>query len=443
MRDLEDVKLEVLDRVDAVRCAEWCQVGGMRRVKEGHFTAPCPFHAEKSASFHIGGGGSFRSRFKCFGCGWNGSIFDFWMALRHCDFKQAVLELAREACVSIGEGIAPAPRRERPVARQPERRLDEASLRPDLPPLRHLRKDEATMIAKHRVLDAEAVWIAGRVFGRVAVPREGWPLYKRESSKFQVSSFKEWLPRCEVHGKHCVLEHANCVAAETFASWSAIDATRRVAEFRRMDNELYPVREGDGIKSWSTRGKSWPLGASTMGNRCGVLLVEGGPDMLAGYHFLRRHGMLERVAMVCMLGAGNRMHEESLSYFAGKRVRIMVDADPLKDGPPEAGMTNDEGRMTKAKKRSMPGMEAAVRWTEQLIGAGAAVETFCVGPVYVPEDIAAWGRREMDGAAVRIETPGLVMADGTPVKDLNDLARCGLEVTESDAVVEAFRCWDF
>lgn len=434
MRDLEDIKLEVLDRVDAIQCAEWCQVGGMKRVKEGHFTAPCPFHAEKSASFHIGGGGSFRSRFKCFGCGWTGDVIAFWMEVRHCDFKQAIEELAREAGVSLGDGIAQGPRKERPVARQPERRLDEASLLPELPPLRHLREEEAAMIALHRGLDAEAVWMAGRVHGRVAVPVNGWPLYRRTNGK--------WLPRCEVHGKNgCAVQHANCVAAETFGSWCAIDATRRVAEFRRLDNALYPVRQGAGIKSWSTRGKSWPLGASTMGKRCAVLLVEGGPDMLAGYHFLARHGMLDRVAVVCMLGAGNRMHEDSLPYFRGKRVRIMVDADPLKDGVP----VNDADTSVRAplKKRSMPGMEAAVRWTKQLTEAGAAVETFCVGPVYVPEDIAAWGRREIDGAAVRIETPGLIMADGTPVKDLNDLAKCGLEVTESDAVSEAFRCWDF
>lgn len=439
MRDLEDIKMEVLDRVDAVRAAEWCRVAGMKRVKEGHFVAPCPFHAEKSASFNIGGGASFRNRFKCFGCGWTGDVIAFWMEVRHCEFKQAVEELAREAGVSLGDGIAPGPKRERPIARQPERRPDEASLRPELPSLRHLREEEAAMIAKHRGLDAEAVWLAGRVHGRVAVPVDGWPLYRRESSKFEVSSFKSWLPRCEVHGRHCWLNQANCVAAEVFASWCAIDATKRVAEFRRMDNAMYPVREGAGIKSWSTRGKSWPLGASTMGNRCGVLLVEGGPDMLAGYHFLRRHGMLDRVAVVCMLGAGNRMHEESLPYFAGKRVRIMVDADPLKDG--ETGRPGDEEK--RLKKRSMPGMEAAVRWTDQLTAAGAAVETFCVGPVYVREDIAAWGKREMDGAAVRIETPGLMLPDGTPVKDLNDLAKCGSEVTESDAVCEAFRCWDF
>lgn len=431
MRDLEDIKLEVLDRVDAVRAAEWCRVGGMKRVKEGHFVAPCPFHAEKSASFNIGGGASFRNRFKCFGCGWTGDVIAFWMEVRKCDFKQAVEELAREAGVSLGDGIAQGPKRERPVARQPERRPDEALLRPELPPLRHLREEEAVTIAKHRGLNAEAVWIAGRVHGRVAVPLNGWPLYQRENGK--------WLPRCEVHGRHCRLNDVNCVAAETFPSWCAIDATRRVAEFRRMDNALYPVREGTGIKSWSTRGKSWPLGASTMGNRCGVLLVEGGPDMLAGYHFLRRHGMLDRVAVVCMLGAGNRMHEESLSYFAGKRVRIMVDADPLKDGLPVNGETSE----VKAKKRSMPGMEAAVRWTEQLTAAGAAVETFCVGPVYVRKDVEAWGRRDIDGIDVRIETPGLMMPDGTPVKDLNDLAKCGSEVTEINAVCEAFRCWDF
>ena len=71
------------------------------------------------------------------------------------------------------------------------------------------------------------------------------------------------------------------------------------------------------------------------------------------------------------------------------------------------------------------------------------METFCVGPRYEPGDIAAWGRREIDGAAVRVLTPGLVMQDGTPVKDLNDLAKCSEEVTGSADVREAFTCWDF
>ncbi len=88
-------------------------------------------------------------------------------------------------------------------------------------------------------------------------------------------------------------------------------------------------------------------------------------------------------------------------------------------------------------------MEAAARWGAQLTEVGAAVETFCVGPRFEPEDIAAWGRREIDGAAVRILTPGLVMPDGSPVKDLNDLAKCSEDVTTSADVREAFTCWDF
>jgi hypothetical protein len=88
-------------------------------------------------------------------------------------------------------------------------------------------------------------------------------------------------------------------------------------------------------------------------------------------------------------------------------------------------------------------MEAAARWGAQLTEVGAVVETFCVGPRYEPDDIAAWGRREIDSAAVRVLTPGLTLRDGTQVKDLNDLAKCSDEVTGSADVREAFTVWDF
>jgi len=430
MRNFEDIKLEVLDRVDSVRVAEWCQVGGMRRVKEGHFTAPCPFHAEKSASFNIGGGHAFRGRLHCFGCGWDGDVIAFWMQVKGCDFKQALMDLAREAGVSIGDGIDYGPRTERPVARQPEKRLNESQLPPDLPPLRHVKRHECEMVAEKRGLDGEAVWLAARKFQRMAFTE--WPLYRRGNGK--------WLPRCLVHGRNgCALHLPNCVAEQTHGSWCAIDRTRRVAEFRRLDNALYEIAEGRTIKAWSTRGKSWPVGASMIGDKVGVMLVEGGPDMLAAYHFLHRHGMIDRVAVVCMLGAGNRLHAEALPYFKGKRVRIMVDADPLKDG--ETLRPGEEER--RLKKRSLPGMEAAARWSAQLTEVGAAVETFNVGPIYDAESIAAWGRREIDAVGVQVLVPGLLMPDGSPVKDLNDLAKCGLAVTEADEVREAFTRWDF
>jgi hypothetical protein len=326
---------------------------------------------------------------------------------------------------------------ERPVARQPERALDESQLPPELPPLRHLKRHECEMVAQKRGLDAEAVWLAARRFARMAFSE--WPLYRRARGQ-GVNGQEVWMPRCLVHGRNgCALDKANCVAEATFPSWCAIDRTRRVAEFRRLDNALYEISEGRSIKAWSTRGKSWPVGASMIGDRVAVMLVEGGPDMLAAYHFLLRHRMLDRVAVVCMLGAGNRLHADALPYFKGRRVRIMVDADPLKDG--ETVRPGEEEK--RLKKRSMPGMEAAARWAAQLSEMGAAVETFCVGPRYESEDIAAWGRREIDGAAVRILTPGLVMPDGSPVKDLNDLAKCSEDVTTSADVREAFTCWDF
>jgi hypothetical protein len=44
---------------------------------------------------------------------------------------------------------------------------------------------------------------------------------------------------------------------------------------------------------------------------------------------------------------------------------------------------------------------------------------------------------------VGVLTPGLLMRDGSPVKDLNDLAKCSEDVTTSADVREAFTCWDF
>jgi hypothetical protein len=158
--------------------------------------------------------------------------------------------------------------------------------------------------------------------------------------------------------------------------------------------------------------------------------------MLAAYDLLMRWRMLDRVAVVCMLGAGNRMREESLAHFAGCRVRIMVDADALKD----ANEPDSNGRLV---KRKVPGMEAAMRWEEQLTSAGAAVESFFVGPVYEPGSLARWYKREIDAAAVEVVEPGLCDAEGKPVKDVNDLIRAGPEVLGREEVRAAARAWDF
>jgi hypothetical protein len=404
MTDFDDIKTEVLNRLDMQQVASMCGVV-MKKAGAGLWVSCCPFHAEKSGSFNIGGKKGFEHRAHCFGCGWSGDIFAFWQAVKGCDFKQALKDLAGVAGVPMGADGGWT-RSEVPRVRAQEKRLeveDDAHRMPSLPSLRHLRRGECEEIARHRGLDAEAVWLAARRFGRLAFSM--WPLYERAG---------EWMPR-------------TCGA---LPSWCAIDSTRKVAEFRRLDNEKYVRQDGGTIKSWSTCGKNWPLGAADMNGRPAVMLVEGGPDMLAAYHFLMLHGQLDRVAVVCMLGAGNRIRAEALPFFAGKRVRIMVDADALKD---------DEN----LAKRRVPGMEAAARWSVQLCEAGAAVETFCVGPIYDTMSIAAWGRGELTSDEVQVLHAGLTLPSGAAVKDLNDLARCAPSVLESADVREAFRSWDF
>ena len=52
----------------------------------------CPFHDDHNPSF---GGNAEEDYWHCFaGCG-GGSVIDFWMEWRRCDFTSAVAELAK------------------------------------------------------------------------------------------------------------------------------------------------------------------------------------------------------------------------------------------------------------------------------------------------------------------------------------------------------------
>lgn len=408
MRDWEDIKEDILSRVDFRQVAEWDGLA-MKKGGAGLWVACCPFHTEKSGSFNIGGKKGFEHRGHCFGCGWDGDVFAFWMERRGCDFKTAVMDLASLAHVPVGDGVEWT-RPEVKRVRQPERRPDVEVVRPNLPPLRHLRREECAVLGKARGIDPEAIWVAARTFKMAAF--SSWPMYEGHDGV--------WRDR----------------TAGAWPSWCAIDETRFTAEFRRLDNGMYPKQDGGEIKAWGCAGKNWPLGAASLNGRKCVLLVEGGPDMLAAYDLLMRWRMIDKVAVVCMLGAGNRMREEAMAHFEGCRVRIMVDADALKD----ANEPDSNGRLV---KRKVPGMEAALRWEEQLTGAGAAVESFFVGPVYEPASLARWYAREIDAAAVAVVCAGLTDVEGKPVKDVNDLIRAGPEVMGREEVRAAARAWDF
>ena len=64
------------------------------------FKALCPFHQEKTPSFHVS---PQRQTFHCFGCGVGGSVFRFVMDYEHIDFPSAVRKLATRAGIPIVE----------------------------------------------------------------------------------------------------------------------------------------------------------------------------------------------------------------------------------------------------------------------------------------------------------------------------------------------------
>ena len=51
--------------------------------KGKEFKGLCPFHTEKTPSFHVS---SEKGLFHCFGCGASGNVFTFIMKFHHLDF---------------------------------------------------------------------------------------------------------------------------------------------------------------------------------------------------------------------------------------------------------------------------------------------------------------------------------------------------------------------
>jgi DNA primase len=64
------------------------------------YKALCPFHQEKTPSFHVS---PQRQTFHCFGCGVGGTVFRFVMEYEHVDFPAAVRKLAARVGIPVIE----------------------------------------------------------------------------------------------------------------------------------------------------------------------------------------------------------------------------------------------------------------------------------------------------------------------------------------------------
>ena len=82
---------ELLNRTDIVQVIS----GYVPLKKNGrNYWGLCPFHGEKTASFAVNGERQF---YYCFGCKAGGNVFQFVMDMEHCEFNEAVENLAEQA----------------------------------------------------------------------------------------------------------------------------------------------------------------------------------------------------------------------------------------------------------------------------------------------------------------------------------------------------------
>ena len=99
---------ELISRTDIVDLVS----ESVRLTKKGNsYWGCCPFHSEKTPSFHVV---PDRQMYKCFGCGKGGGAVNFVMELENLPFKDAVAVLAQRVGMQVPEfGSSPGARERR------------------------------------------------------------------------------------------------------------------------------------------------------------------------------------------------------------------------------------------------------------------------------------------------------------------------------------------
>jgi hypothetical protein len=153
--------------------------------------------------------------------------------------------------------------------------------------------------------------------------------------------------------------------------WIITDSQRMIAQARRMDGEPFAIGS-DQCKTITLPGSyaGIPIGLNESREFSTVVIVEGGPDLLAAHACMWAEDRTD-VAAVAVLGAGQRPITAIWSVFKEKRVRVYCHRDSA-------------------------GMKAGRAWNRSLVAAEAA---------------------KVDG----FKFDGLRKFDDSPVNDLNDL----------------------
>jgi DNA primase len=99
----DDVKERIRERVDLAELIG--ETVALKPAGRERLKGLCPFHAEKTPSFHVHTGRGF---YYCFGCGAKGDLFDFVMQTQGVEFGEALQLLGRRAGVEV-DALRPSP----------------------------------------------------------------------------------------------------------------------------------------------------------------------------------------------------------------------------------------------------------------------------------------------------------------------------------------------
>ena len=92
----DDAKERIRERLDLAEIVG--ETVALKPAGRERLKGLCPFHAEKTPSFHVHTGRGF---FYCFGCGAKGDLFDFVMQTQGVDFGEALQMLGRRAGIEV------------------------------------------------------------------------------------------------------------------------------------------------------------------------------------------------------------------------------------------------------------------------------------------------------------------------------------------------------
>lgn len=93
----------------------------LKRAGTGSWKGLCPFHAEKTPSFHVH---EQRQFFHCFGCGEKGDVFAFLTKIEQQSFMEVIRDLAQQAGVDLPErSMSPAERKAQAEAESERERM--------------------------------------------------------------------------------------------------------------------------------------------------------------------------------------------------------------------------------------------------------------------------------------------------------------------------------